>query len=45
MTLLHIESIPRQVTKGQLLAFRNSVRGMDRQCVGRIDLRGDAAII
>ena len=45
MILLHIESLPRQVTKGQLLGFINSVPGMERQRVGRIDLRADAAII
>jgi ATP-dependent RNA/DNA helicase IGHMBP2 len=45
MILLHIELLPRKVTKGQLLGFINSVPGMDRQQVGRIDLRADAAII
>jgi ATP-dependent RNA/DNA helicase IGHMBP2 len=45
MMLLHIESLSRQVTKGQLLGFINTVPGMDRQRVGRIDLRGNAAII
>ncbi len=45
MMLLHIQSLPRQVTKGQLLGFINTVPGMDRQRVGRIDLQGNAAII
>lgn len=45
MILLHIELLPRQVTKGQLLGFINSVPGMVRQRVGRIDLHGDAAVI
>jgi ATP-dependent RNA/DNA helicase IGHMBP2 len=45
MILLHIESLPRQITKGQLLGFINSVPGMERQRVGRIDLRANAAII
>ncbi len=45
MILLHIESLPRKITKGQLLGFINSVPGMDRQQVGRIDLHANAAII
>lgn len=45
MILLHIECLPRKVTKGQLLGFINSVPGMERQQVGRIDLLADAAII
>jgi len=45
MSLLHIQPLPRQVTKAQLLGFINSVPRMDRQRVGRIDLRGGEAII
>ena len=45
MILLHIESLPRQVAKSQLLAFLNSVPGTDRRRVGRIDLRAGEAVI
>jgi len=45
MILLHIESLPRQVTKSQLLAFLNLVQGMERRRVGRIDLRAGEAVI
>jgi ATP-dependent RNA/DNA helicase IGHMBP2 len=45
MILLHIESLPRQVTKSDLLAFLNSVSGMERSRVGRIDLRASQAVI
>ncbi|MCP4455823.1 MAG: AAA family ATPase [Planctomycetes bacterium] len=45
MSLLHIAPLPRQVTKAQLLGFFNLVPRMDRQRVGRIDLRGGEAII
>ena len=45
MILLHIESLPRQVTKAQLLGFLNTVSGMERRRVGRIDLRAGEAII
>ena len=45
MILLHIESLPRQVTKAQLLGFLNTVAGMEKKRVGRIDLRGHEAIV
>ena len=45
MILLHIESLPRKVTKAQLLGFLNTVSGMERRRVGRIDLRAGEAII
>ncbi len=43
--LIHIESFPRQTTKSDLLSFLNSVAGMERQRVGRIDLLGNKAVI
>jgi ATP-dependent RNA/DNA helicase IGHMBP2 len=43
--LIHVESLPRQTTKAALLSFLNSVAGMERQRVGRIDLLGDKAVI
>ncbi len=45
MALIHIESFPRQTTKAELLNFLNSVAGMERQRVGRIDLLGGKAIL
>jgi len=45
MALIHIESFPRQTTKSDLLSFLNSVPGMDRQRVARIDLLGDKAVM
>ncbi|MEN6338317.1 MAG: IGHMBP2 family helicase, partial [Phycisphaerales bacterium] len=45
MALIHIESFPRQTTKSDLLGFINSVAGMERQRVGRIDLLGNKAVL
>ena len=45
MILLHIESLPRQVTKSDLLNFLSLVSGMERSRVGRIDLRAGQAVI
>ncbi|HSV98899.1 MAG TPA: AAA domain-containing protein [Sedimentisphaerales bacterium] len=45
MALIHIESFSRQTTKSDLLNFLNSVAGMDRQRVGRIDLLGNSAVM
>ncbi|MEN6424620.1 MAG: AAA domain-containing protein [Phycisphaerales bacterium] len=45
MILLHIESLPRQVTKSDLLNFLSSVSGIERSRVGRIDLRAGQAVI
>jgi len=45
MALIHIESFPRHTTKSELLGFLNSVAGMERQRVGRIDLLGGKAVM
>ena len=45
MTLLHLESLSRQITKSDLLALLTSVGGLEPHRVGRIDLRAGAAII
>ncbi|MGE5293600.1 MAG: AAA domain-containing protein, partial [Solirubrobacterales bacterium] len=45
MALIHIESFPRQTTKSDLLSFLNSVAGMERQRVGRIELLGGKAVL
>jgi ATP-dependent RNA/DNA helicase IGHMBP2 len=45
MILLHLESLARQVTKSDLLAFFHLVGGLEQRCVGRIDLRAGEAVI
>lgn len=45
MPLLHLGSLSRRVTKSDLLHFLDAVGGLDRQRVGRIELRGKEAII
>jgi len=45
MTLLHLESLSRQITKSDLLALLTSVGGLEPHRVGRIDLRAGEAII
>jgi DNA polymerase III delta prime subunit len=45
MPLLHLESLPRHVTKSQLIAFLDTVGGLDRHRLGRIELRGQEATI
>ena len=45
MTLLHLESLSRQVTKSDLLAFLVSVGRLQRRRVGRIDLRAGEAVV
>ena len=45
MPLLHLESLPRRTTKSELLRFLDTVGGLDRRRVGRIELRGATATI
>ena len=45
MPLLHVESLPRRVTKSDLFAFLGTLGGLDRRRVGRIELRGKEATI
>jgi len=45
MPLLHLESLPARTTKGELLEFVCRVGGVDGKKIGRIDLRGTAAIV
>ena len=45
MPLLHLESLPRRVTKVDVLHFLDTVGGLDRRRVGRIDLQPGQAII
>jgi hypothetical protein len=45
MPLLNLESLPRRITKSGLLAFLDTVGGLDRRRVGRIELRGKEATV
>ncbi len=45
MALLHLESLPRQITKSDLLALLTSVGGLESNRVGHIDLRAGEAVI
>jgi hypothetical protein len=45
MPLLHLEPLPRRITKGDLLAFLDQIGGLDRNRVGRIELRGTQAVV
>ena len=45
MPLLHIEPLPRRATKPEILEFLDRASGLDRRRVGRIELRGPAAVI
>jgi DNA polymerase III delta prime subunit len=45
MPLLHIEPLPRGASKGDLLQFVATLGGLDRQRVGRIELRGNQGIV
>ena len=45
MSLLHLESLSRQITKSDLLALLTSVGGMEPHRVGHIDLRASEAVI
>jgi hypothetical protein len=45
MPLLHIEPLPRRATKPEILDFLDRTGGLDRRRVGRIELRGPAAVV
>jgi superfamily I DNA and/or RNA helicase len=45
MPLLCLENLPRHTTKGELLGLLNSVSGLGRARVGRIELQGNTASI
>lgn len=45
MPLLHLEPLPRRITKGDLLAFLDQIGGLARSRVGRIELRGTQAVV
>jgi ATP-dependent RNA/DNA helicase IGHMBP2 len=45
MPLLHVEPLPHRATKAEVLDFLDRAGGLDRRRVGRIELRGSAAVI
>lgn len=45
MPLLHIEPLPRRAGKSEVLDFLDRIGGLNRKRVGRIELRGPAAIV
>ncbi|MEQ8787277.1 MAG: AAA domain-containing protein [Pirellulaceae bacterium] len=45
MSLLHLESLPRRTGKSDVLRFLVDQGGLDRKRVGRIDLRGESAVV
>lgn len=45
MDLIYLEPLPRRVSKSDILAFLQDPGGLDRQRVGRVELRGVQAII
>ena len=45
MPLLHLEPLPRSISKSDVLAFLHTVGDLDRSRVGRIDLSGGEATI
>ena len=45
MPLLHLEPLPRRVSKPEVLDFLDRVGGLDRKRVGRIEFRGPAAVV
>lgn len=45
MSLVYLEPLPRRVTKSDLLDLLDCVGGLDRRRVGKIDLRGQQAVI
>ncbi len=45
MPLLCIEPLPRRATKPEILDFLDRMGGLDRRRVGRIELRGNSAVV
>ena len=45
MTLLHLESLPPRTTRNELLQFLVQIGKVDERQLGRVDLRGTAAVI
>ena len=45
MALIHVEPLARRASKADLLAFLESVGGLDRGRVGRIELQGSRAAV
>jgi ATP-dependent RNA/DNA helicase IGHMBP2 len=45
MPLLYMESLPRRVSKPEILDFLDQIGGLDRRRVGRIEFRGPAVVV
>lgn len=45
MPLIHLESLPRRVSKSDLITLVDTVGGLDRRRIGRIELRGNEATV
>ena len=45
MPLLHIEPLPRRISKADILEFLEQIGGLARKRVGRIEFRGPAAAV
>jgi ATP-dependent RNA/DNA helicase IGHMBP2 len=45
MALIHLEPLPRRASKSNILDMLDSVAGLNRRRVGRIELHGNAAVV
>ena len=45
MPVIHLEPVPRRVTKSDVLSLLHTIGGLDRQRVGRIELHGGRATV
>src|SRR4051812_19050843 len=45
MALVYLEPLPPRTTKGELIHFLNEVGGVERRRIGRIDLKGNSAVV
>jgi ATP-dependent RNA/DNA helicase IGHMBP2 len=45
MPVIHLEPVPRRVTKSDVLSLLHTVGGLDRQRVGKIELHGGTATV
>ena len=45
MSLLHLDSLPFRLSKGDILQFLSAIGGLDRRHIGRIELHGGQAAV